>query len=64
MALIKFNTNQTCIEFFNEIKNDPAILRAIKGGQKYKESATRMHSRVLQLNQEIDNSRDAKQPEC
>jgi hypothetical protein len=30
MMTIKFNTNQTCLEFYESIKNRPDILKAIK----------------------------------
>lgn len=50
MALIKFNTNQTCIEFFNSIKDQPDILQAIKGGKKYEQNTIRLNNRALQLN--------------
>ena len=56
MALIKFNTNQTCLEFYNTIKDQPDILRAIKGGNKYEQNTVRMNSRALQLNSEFDDS--------
>lgn len=42
MMLVKFNTNQTCIKFFNAIKNQPEILQ---GGKKYEENSTRMNNR-------------------
>lgn len=64
MALVKFNTNQTCTEFFNAIKNEPSILRAIKGGKKYEESSIRMKNKVLQLNQQQNNSEIETQCEC
>lgn len=50
MALIKFNTNQTCVDFFNSIKNQPDILQALKSGQKYEQNTIRMNNRALQLN--------------
>lgn len=60
MALIKFNTNQTCIEFYNSIKGQPDILKAIKSGKKYEQNAIRMNTRALQLrdNNDIENSDD------
>lgn len=35
MALIKFNTKQSCIEFYNSIKENRPVLEAIKSGGKY-----------------------------
>lgn len=54
MALIKFNSNQTCIEFFNSIRDQPDILRAIKNGDKYKQNNIRMNNRALQLSDAVD----------
>lgn len=35
MMTIKFNTDQTCLEFHDSIKNRPDILKAIKSNGKY-----------------------------
>lgn len=50
LMLIKFNCNQTCLEFFNTIKEQNDILQAISSGDKYKENKSRMEHRALQLN--------------
>lgn len=36
MALIKYNTNQSCIEFYQSIKGNRSVLDAIRSGEKYK----------------------------
>lgn len=50
MALIKFNCDQACMEFFSAIREEPDILRAIQSGQKYQQSQNRIKNRALQLN--------------
>lgn len=49
MALIKFICDQTCMEFFSAIREEPDILRAIQSGQKYQQSQNRIKNRALQL---------------
>lgn len=61
MALIKFNTNQTCLEFFGSIKDQPDILQAIKSGKKYEQNTIRMNNRALQLND--DDRAGAESPD-
>lgn len=59
LALIKFNCNQTCLDFFASIQSEPDVLRAIKSGDKYKENKIRMTFRALQLNtNELNDSED------
>lgn len=36
LALIKFNTNDTCIEFYKKISKETEVLRAVQSGDKYK----------------------------
>ena len=61
LALIKFNCNQTCMEFFNGIKETTDILRAIQSGGKYIQTKSRIKSRALILNDDqIINSIDDK----
>lgn len=36
ITLIKFNTSQSCTDFYRSIKENTAVLEAIKSGKKYK----------------------------
>ena len=47
--LIKFNCNQSCLDFFQSIKAQRDILHAISSGEKYVENNNRMQQRALQL---------------
>lgn len=38
MAKIKYNTNQSCIEFYHSIKGNTSVLNAIRSGEKYTKS--------------------------
>lgn len=35
LALVKFNTKETCVQFYNKISKQTDVLRAVKSGQKY-----------------------------
>lgn len=35
LALIKFNTKETCVQFYGKISKQTDVLRAIKSGNKY-----------------------------
>lgn len=55
LAMIKFNTNQSCTEFYSFLKDQPDVLQAIKSKQKY--SIKAKPCGVLKLsNDEMDNN--------
>lgn len=55
----RFNCNQSCLEFYNNIKEQLDIWNAISSCEKYKESKTRMEHRALQLsNGRFENDED------
>lgn len=65
LMLIKFNCNQNCLEFYNNIKEQRDILNAINSGEKYKEDKTRMTHRALQLGSgRFENDEEEEEDEC
>lgn len=60
MAMIKFNTNQTCIEFYNAIKDQVEVLQAIKSKDKYSVHVKPKPCGVLRLadNNDMGNTKD------
>lgn len=54
--MIKFNTHQACTDFYNSIKNQPDILRAIKSGEKYNYNKVIKTNGTLQLANNMDEN--------
>lgn len=52
MALIKYNSNQSCTDFYYAIKQDITVLEAIRSGKKYTHSKVSGHSSCLPLDTE------------
>lgn len=53
MAMVKYNTSQTCSEFYELVKKNGATLEAIKNGAKYKKAKVNAKEKqLLQLNGE------------
>lgn len=56
MVIIKFNTSQSCIEFYDSIKENAPVLEAIKSGEKYKKAKVSGLSKTpLELNTEMND---------
>lgn len=50
MMTVKFNTKQSCMDFYKTIREQPDVLRAIKSGEKYKfNSKNKSNNNPLQL---------------
>lgn len=57
MEMVKYNTNQSCVEFYQSIKDNLTVLEAIKSGEKYSKAKVKNQQILpLQLNTEINNS--------
>lgn len=65
MELVKYNTNQSCVEFYQSIKENPAVLTAIKSGEKYQKSqVNNQQIPPLQLNKDSSNETNDTMPCC
>lgn len=53
MAMVKYNTSQSCTEFYELVKKNGAILEAIRKGEKYEKAKVKdKEKRPLRLNNE------------
>lgn len=64
MAVIKFNTNQTCADFYNSVKSQTDILRAVKSGQKYHYNKLTNTNGTLQLAENTNVEYDLSDEFC
>lgn len=54
MAILKFNLNMSCLEFYQSIKNDIVTLKEIKGSEKYKKKTNIVSYLPLRTIDEVD----------
>lgn len=56
LAMIKFNSDQTCTDFYSILKTQPDVLRAIKSNEKYPAKKNAMNFKLLPLaaNERVD----------
>lgn len=54
MAILKFNLNMSCLEFYQSIKNDIATLKEINGSEKYKKKTNIVSNLPLRTIDEVD----------